>query len=167
MSATIIPELAGDSVARREVSARLAALQALLETELHKAFDSARWFRKNHQPKRLRQSDLNSIASESGRQTFSTRAPNYITSCLTVRSHRAAPLLRKTSLLRNMVVNRRNGTTRHQRFPGGRGACLRRSSKRPGSMLVMASAGCSLHQPKAENDPCRLAPWFGGRRSTT
>ena len=40
------PELAGDSVARREVSARLAALQALLETELHKAFDNALWFRK-------------------------------------------------------------------------------------------------------------------------
>ena len=52
------PELAGDSVARREVFARLAALQGLLETELHKAFDNALWFRKNHQPKRLRQADL-------------------------------------------------------------------------------------------------------------
>ena len=58
------PELAGDSVARREVSARLAELQALLEMELHKAFDNALWFRKNFQPKRMRQADLNSIASE-------------------------------------------------------------------------------------------------------
>ena len=45
------PELAGDSVARREVSARLAALQAVLETELRKAFDNAQWFRKFHHPR--------------------------------------------------------------------------------------------------------------------
>ena len=42
------PELAGDSVARREVSARLAALQSLIETELHKSFDNAVWFGKTH-----------------------------------------------------------------------------------------------------------------------
>lgn len=58
------PELAGDSVARREVHARLVALQSLVETELYKAFDAALWFQKNHQPKRHHQADLNAIASD-------------------------------------------------------------------------------------------------------
>ena len=57
------PELAGDSVARREVSARLAAVQTLLEAELHKSFDHALWFRKNHQPRKFRRADLNTLAS--------------------------------------------------------------------------------------------------------
>lgn len=42
------PELAGDPVARREVTARLADLQAKLEVELSKSFDTAEWFRKHH-----------------------------------------------------------------------------------------------------------------------
>jgi hypothetical protein len=37
------PELAGDSVARREVDARLASLQGALEIELARAFDSSEW----------------------------------------------------------------------------------------------------------------------------
>ena len=69
------PELAGDSIARREVSAQLAALQALLETEFHKAFDSALWFRKNHQPKRLRQAELNDSASQLADQRFNQSPP--------------------------------------------------------------------------------------------
>ena len=64
------PELAGDSVARREVSARLAALQGQLETELFKAFDTALWFRKHHKPKTYRQADLNSLASELADRRF-------------------------------------------------------------------------------------------------
>ena len=58
------PELAGDPVARREVDARLADMQALLETELHKAFDHALWFYENKALELLRQVDLNRIASD-------------------------------------------------------------------------------------------------------
>ncbi|MGI9229284.1 MAG: ATP-binding protein [Gammaproteobacteria bacterium] len=63
-------ELAGDAVARREVAARMADLQAVLETELQKAFDNAEWFRKNYQKKYLRQTDLNIIASELADKRF-------------------------------------------------------------------------------------------------
>ena len=55
------PELAGDPVARREVSARLAALQATIETD--KAFDNALWFRKHREPEHLRHADPNVVAS--------------------------------------------------------------------------------------------------------
>lgn len=58
------PELAGDPVARREVTARLTELQAQLETELTKSLDKAEWYRKDHCTKHYRQSDLNSLASD-------------------------------------------------------------------------------------------------------
>src|SRR5690606_8634908 len=64
------PELAGDAVARREVTARLTALQGQLESELHKAFDSAQWFRKHHSPKTYRHADLNNLASELADRRF-------------------------------------------------------------------------------------------------
>ena len=53
----------------------LASLQAVLETELHKAFDNAIWFRKYHQPRRLRQANLNSIASELADHRFEKITP--------------------------------------------------------------------------------------------
>lgn len=58
------PELAGDAVARREVSARLADLQTRIETETRRAFGNAGWFRKNHSMQELQQSELNTMASE-------------------------------------------------------------------------------------------------------
>src|SRR3546814_2893990 len=64
------PELAGDAVARREITARLAALQGQLESELHKAFDGAQWFRKHHSPKIYRHAALNSLASELADRRF-------------------------------------------------------------------------------------------------
>src|SRR5690606_25057950 len=63
-------ELAGDAVARREVAARLADLQGQLETELHTAFDSAKWFRKHFSPRVYRQAELNSLASELADRRF-------------------------------------------------------------------------------------------------
>lgn len=63
-------ELAGDPVARREVAARQAALQVQLETQLHKVFDSAIWFRKHHKPKAYRHAELSILASELADRRF-------------------------------------------------------------------------------------------------
>ena len=52
-------ELAGDAVARREVTARLAALQGQIEGEIQRAFDTAKWFRKHYSPKMYRQAGHN------------------------------------------------------------------------------------------------------------
>jgi len=57
-------ELRGDAVARREVNARIASLQAQLEQELQRAFDGARWFQKQHSPKQLMHDELNGLASD-------------------------------------------------------------------------------------------------------
>ncbi len=98
------PELAGDSVARREVSARLAELQALLEMELHKAFDNALWFRKNFQPKRMRQADLNSIASELADHRFN-QCPRLHNELLNRHKPSGSAIAAQNVLLRNMVLS--------------------------------------------------------------
>ena len=98
------PELAGDSVARREVSARLAELQALLEIELHKAFDDTMWIRKNFQPKRMRQADLNSIASELADHRFN-QCPRLHNELLNRYKPSGSAIAAQNILLRNMVLN--------------------------------------------------------------
>ncbi|MCS1408249.1 MAG: hypothetical protein M2R45_01422 [Verrucomicrobia subdivision 3 bacterium] len=98
------PELAGDSVARREVSARLATLQALLEAELHKAFDNAQWFRKGHQPKRLRQADLNTIASELADDRFNA-CPRLHNELINRQKPSSSAIAAQNILLRKMVMH--------------------------------------------------------------
>ena len=98
------PELAGDPVARREVSARLAALQALLEAELHKAFDNALWFRKNYQRKHLRQADLNGIASELADRRFE-QSPRLHNELLNRQKPSSNAIAAQNTLLRRMVLN--------------------------------------------------------------
>ena len=69
----------------------LQPLQALLETELHKAFDNAVWFRKNHQAKRLRQAELNGIASELAGRRFK-ESPSLHNELLNRQKRQATPL---------------------------------------------------------------------------
>ncbi len=98
------PELAGDSVARREVYARLAALQSLVEIELHRAFNTAVWFRKNHQPKRLRQAELNGIASDLAEHRFAL-SPLLHNELLNRQKPSSNAIAAQNNLLRNMVLN--------------------------------------------------------------
>ncbi len=97
-------ELAGDSVARREVSARLAELQALLEIELHMAFDNALWFRKNYKPRRLRQANLNSIASELADLRFE-ESPRLHNELLNRQKPSSNAIAGQNNLLHRMVLN--------------------------------------------------------------
>jgi hypothetical protein len=98
------PELAGDSVARREVYARLAALQSLVEIELHRAFDTATWFRKSHQPKRLRQAELNGIASDLAEHRFA-QSPLLHNELLNRQKPSSNAIAAQNTLLRSMVLN--------------------------------------------------------------
>ena len=150
------PELTGDSVARREVSARIAALQALLETELHKTFNSARWFRKNHQPRRLRQSDLNSVASELANKRFNA-CPKLHNELLNRQKPSSNAIAAQNILLRNMVMNEGTERLGIDGFPaeGGLFASILESTGlyvRDGKRWLFASP------TKGGDDPCRLAP---------
>ncbi len=97
------PELAGDSVARREVSARYETVQALLETELHRAFDHAQWFRKDEKPERYRHVDLNHLASDLADHRFQG-SPRLHNELLNRQKPSASAVSAQNNLLRRMVL---------------------------------------------------------------
>jgi len=96
------PELAGDPVARREVAARLADLQAQIESELHKSFDRAEWFRKHRQPKTFRQADLNSLASELADRCFD-QCPRLHNELMNRQKPSGSAIAGQNTLLRHMI----------------------------------------------------------------
>ncbi|HHJ14342.1 MAG TPA: ATP-binding protein [Gammaproteobacteria bacterium] len=151
------PELAGDAVARREVSARLASLQALLETELHKAFDSAVWFRKNHRPKRLRQAELNSIASELADRRFAA-SPRLHNELLNRQKPSSNAIAAQNILLRRMVVNEGEPRLGIEGFPaeGGLFASILEAT----GLYARNDSGWHFVTPVNGDDPCRLAPMW-------
>ena len=152
------PELAGDSVARREVSARLAALQALLEMELHKAFDNALWFRKNRQPKRLRQADLNSIASELADRRFE-QSPCLHNELLNRQKPSSNAIAAQNNLLRRMVINEGEPRLGIEGFPaeGGLFASVLEST----GLYTQEDKSWRFVSPTTSSvDPCRLAPMW-------
>ena len=152
------PELAGDSVARREVSARLAALQALLEAELHKSFDNALWFRKNHPPKRLRQADLNSIASELADHRFE-QSPYLHNELLNRQKPSSNAIAAQNNLLRRMVLNESEPRLGIIGFPAEGG--LFTSILEATGLYAKEGAGWRfLPAAKGSNDPHRLAPMW-------
>lgn len=152
------PELAGDSVARREVSARLAALQALLETELRKAFDNALWFRKHHQPKRLRQADLNSIASNLADRRFA-ESPCLHNELLNRKKPSSSAISAQNKLLRRMVLNEGAPRLGIEGFPAERG--LFASMLEATGLYAQRGKVWRFATPTTSgNDTCRLIPMW-------
>ncbi len=98
------PELQGDPVARREVEARLADLQAQLESELSKSFDRAEWFRKHHSSKSFRQSDLSSLVSKLADRRFS-QCPRLHNELMNRFKPSGSAIAGQNILLRRMVQN--------------------------------------------------------------
>ena len=152
------PELAGDPVARREVSARLAALQAVLEAELHKAFDNALWFRKNHQPKRLRQAELNGIASELADRRFD-QSPCLHNELLNRQRPSSNAIAAQNTLLRRMVLNEGEPRLGIEGFPaeGGLFASILEAT----GLYAQQGRIWRFVSPEASKaDPYRLAPFW-------
>ena len=157
------PELAGDSVARREVSARLAALQALLETNLHKALDNALWFRKNYRPKRLRQADLNSIASELADRRFE-ESPYLHNELLNRQKPSSNAIAAQNNLLRRMVLNEGQPRLGIEGFPAEGG--LFTSLLKATGLYAQHGKRWRFASPiTSGDDPCRLAPMW--KRATS
>lgn len=150
------PELAGDPVARREVSARLAALQALLEAELHKAFDNSLWFRKNHQPKRLRQAELSGIASDLADCRFE-KSPRLHNELLNRQKPSSNAIAAQNSLLRRMVLNEGEPRLGIAGFPaeGGLFASILEAT---GLYAQHGNSWRFVSPAKEGADSCRLAP---------
>ena len=151
------PELAGDSVARREVTARLAALQSLLETELHKSFDNAQWFGKTHNAQRLRQAELNNIASELAESRFN-QCPRLHNELLNRQKPSGSAVAAQNILLRRMVLNKGENRLGIQKFPAEAGLFV---SILDASGLYRRDNNQWQFLPPDENsDTCHLIPMW-------
>ena len=97
------PDLAGDTVAQREVNALHAALQGQLEENLRRAFDHATWYIKNKRSKTFAQAEINGIASElaDSRYNHVPRLHNELVNRIKPSSNAIAA---QNALLRRMVT---------------------------------------------------------------
>lgn len=98
------PELHGDAVARREVVARLSTLQGQVESELHRALDSAIWFRKHHKERRHLHAELNALASELADKRFN-QSPRLHNELLNRHKPSSNAVAAQNALLKRMVMN--------------------------------------------------------------
>ncbi len=152
------PELAGDPVARREVSARLMALQTLLEIEIRKAFDDALWFRKHRQLKRLGQANLNKIASKQADQSFG-KSPRLHNELLNRQKPSSNAIAAQNILLRRMVLHEGEPRLGIQGFPAELGLFV--SILDSTGLYVQHGKNWRFVSPtRASGDPYRLTPMW-------
>ena len=152
-------ELAGDSVARKEVSSRLASLQGQIETELHKAIDGALWFRKNYSPKTYHRYELNSLASNLADKYF-PESPKLSNELLNRYKPSSSAIAAQKVLLRQMVLNEGSNRLGIKGFPaeGGLFSSILESTR----LYQETSDGWKFVSPQIDDD-ARLGPiWKAG-----
>ena len=148
------PELAGDAVARREVTARLATLQGKLESELYKAFDGARWFRKSDPPKIYGHAGLNILASELADRRFN-KCPKLHNELLNRHKPSGSAIAAQNALLRRMVLNEGELRLGIEGYPAEGG--LFASILEKTNLYAESKDGRRFTTPLGE-DPYRLKP---------
>ncbi len=97
-------ELLGDAVARREVMARISMLQAQLEAELQRTFDTATWYLRDQKEKKLAQSALSSLASTLADKRFPD-CPLIANELLNRMKPSSSAIAAQNGLLKKMVLN--------------------------------------------------------------
>ena len=150
------PELAGDSVARRELSARTASIQTQLEMELHRAFDSANWYIKgNSGAKSYRQAELNTLASRLADKRFH-KSPQIHNELLNRQKPSGNAIAAQNELLRRMVLFERQARLGIEGFPaeGGLYASLLEAS----GLYRNSPEGWSFQLPDPDHSEYKLNP---------
>ena len=155
------PELAGDPVARREVSARLVDLQAQLEAELNKSFDGAKWYRKHHSPQSYRQVDLNSLASEIADKYFD-ECPKLHNELLNRQKPSGSAIAAQNALLRCMVNNEGKPRLGIEGYPA-EGGLLVSLLESTGLYSKTEKGWCFIVPKDNKINSCRIFPaWNAG-----
>lgn len=98
------PELHGDPVAKREVTARLSSAQSQLENVLRLVLDTAVWVRKRGANKQLSAADLSSLASDLADDRYHS-APKLFNELLIRVSPSSNANTAKNTLLKAMVAS--------------------------------------------------------------
>ncbi len=149
------PELSGDQVARREVNARIAELQSLLETELQAALDSTKWFRNHKHSRVLNQDQLNHEASEIADRRFS-ECPKLHSELLNRQKPSSNAVAAQNALLRRMVLNEGDRRLGIDGYPaeGGLFASILEST----GLYKEDEGTWRFVAPHGSRDPARLQP---------
>ena len=152
------PDLAGDTVARREVDSRFAILRNELVVALNGAFDSAIWFVKNDTPKPLKQSSLNSCASDLVGKIF-YKAPILHNELLNRQKPSGSAVAAQNALLRLMVNSERAERLDISGYPAEGGLFV--SILETANLHKKTDSGWRFVSPtesSAKDDPCNLSP---------
>ena len=145
-------ELAGDSVARREIRATLSDLQGRLEAELNKAFDHARWHIKGNNKTEYSRIELSILASDFADRYFHS-SPNIHNELLNRQKPSSSAIAAQNALLRLMVEKEDEDGLGIDGFPAERGlyaTILEKSGIHSNGSFNLPTTSC--------NDPCNLAP---------
>ena len=97
-------ELAGDSVARREVDARLELLQGQVESRVQHALDTAKWFLKGKGATPYRYAELSAFASQFATLKFK-KSPTLFNELLNRDKPSGSAIGARNQLLHRMVMN--------------------------------------------------------------
>lgn len=155
-------ELQGDAVARREVQARLTALQSQLENELRQAFDNATWHLKHVRAMQLAQSELNVLASDLADDQFK-KTPKLHNELLNRTKPSSSAVAAQNALLRRMVTQEGEERLGIDGYPAEGG--LFDSLLGTTGLYRKTANGWALAAPQEEEgeDPYRLRPmWDAG-----
>ncbi len=155
------PDLIGDAVARREVTARVTALQDQLDAELHKSFHDAEWVRgdahhgKSHYGKVYGFAGLSALASDLADERFN-QAPELHNELLNRQKPSGPAVGAQNALLRRMVGNEGQPRLGIDGFPA-EGGLLASMLDDPGLYVDRRADGWNFTTPKGK-DPRRLKP---------
>lgn len=152
------PELAGDAVARREVSSRLSMTQQALEEAIQSAFESSSWYL-GHERKRknLSHAELNKWVSACCSDWFS-ESPIIINELLNRRQPSSSAIAGQNHLLRYMVTNRGLESLGIEGFPAEAG--LLHSILINTGLYTCRAGTWEFASPKAKNDRANVGPMF-------
>lgn len=150
------PELAGDRVARREVTARLSAAQSQLENALRLVLDSATWVRKGAPEKSFSAADLSALASNLA-DTRYPQAPKLFNELLNRVSPSTNANAAKNLLLKAMVARQGEERLGMGGFPAEAGLFMSLVEKT--GLYRRGRDGWKFHVPGTNGiDPAGLAP---------
>ena len=124
-----------------------------METELRRAFDSARWYRKNYTPKTYHHAELNGVASDIADRLFN-QSPTVHNELLNRQKPSSSAATARNALLRNMVMNEGIKRLGIEGYPaeGGLFESLLEATK----LYTPRSGRKWRFQDPGQDDPCRF-----------
>lgn len=149
------PELSGDPVARREVTARLVDVRVRLEATLQTMVETAEWFTPHAEPSRYRHSELNGIASDLADALYAD-GPKLTNELLNRDEPSSNAIAALKFLLKQMAEHEGEERVGIDGYPAEGG--LFDSILLNAHLYRQTSEGWRFCAPDTGDDPCRVLP---------